>query len=122
MKPNWIRKIIGGISVTSALFVFQACYGTPQDLGLDVFVRGVVKSKPDGTPINGIKVSDVNQQQYDYTNENGEFLFYLSKADSILLRFADIDSTRNNSYLSKDTLLTGIEGEIYLEIELESAE
>lgn len=25
-----IRKIFGGISLTAAMFVFQACYGTPE--------------------------------------------------------------------------------------------
>ncbi|MBR1570175.1 MAG: hypothetical protein IJ651_10035 [Bacteroidales bacterium] len=26
---KWIRNILKGISLTAALFVFQACYGTP---------------------------------------------------------------------------------------------
>lgn len=28
---NWVRILLGGFSMTSALFVFQACYGSPQD-------------------------------------------------------------------------------------------
>lgn len=31
MKKGWIRKLICGLSFGSALFIFQACYGTPQD-------------------------------------------------------------------------------------------
>ena len=27
---KWVRKILKGISLTAALFVFQACYGSPQ--------------------------------------------------------------------------------------------
>lgn len=27
---KWFRNILKGISLTGALFVFQACYGTPQ--------------------------------------------------------------------------------------------
>ncbi len=27
---KWIRRILKGLSLTAALFVFQACYGTPQ--------------------------------------------------------------------------------------------
>ena len=32
-----IRKLLKGLSLTSALFVFQACYGTPQtgNIGID---------------------------------------------------------------------------------------
>ena len=26
---KWIRNILKGLSLTTALFVFQACYGTP---------------------------------------------------------------------------------------------
>ena len=26
---KWIRRILKGVSLTTALFVFQACYGTP---------------------------------------------------------------------------------------------
>ena len=27
---KWFRNILKGLSLTGALFVFQACYGTPQ--------------------------------------------------------------------------------------------
>lgn len=29
---KWIRRILKGLSLTAALFVFQACYGTPQSV------------------------------------------------------------------------------------------
>jgi hypothetical protein len=38
IKQNWRRKLLGGLSLTSALFIFQACYGTPHDMGLDIFI------------------------------------------------------------------------------------
>ena len=44
-RKSWIRQLITGVSFTSALFVFQACYGTPQDFGVDILVEGKVKSK-----------------------------------------------------------------------------
>ncbi|MBQ6096149.1 MAG: hypothetical protein IJK99_00235 [Bacteroidales bacterium] len=53
-----IRKIFGGISLTAAMFVFQACYGTPEweddCYGFDVNVR--VLSADDNSPIPGIRV------------------------------------------------------------------
>lgn len=27
---KWIHNLLKGLSLTSALFIFQACYGTPQ--------------------------------------------------------------------------------------------
>jgi hypothetical protein len=55
MKRDWKRKIIGGLCLTSIAFVFQACYGTPQDFGEDLLIEGQVKSKTTGLPIKGIK-------------------------------------------------------------------
>ena len=53
MKRDWKRKIIGGLCLTSVAFVFQACYGTPQDFGNDLLIEGQVTSKISGLPIKG---------------------------------------------------------------------
>ena len=45
MKRDWKRKIIGGLFLTSVAFVFQACYGTPQDFGNDLLIEGVRHNK-----------------------------------------------------------------------------
>jgi len=47
MKGKLLKKIVGGLSFTTAPFVFQACYGTPQDSGPDAYKEGIVKSKSD---------------------------------------------------------------------------
>lgn len=110
MKRNWVRKIVGGLSFTSALFVFQACYGTPQDFGYDLFIQGQVKSASTGLPVPGIKVSIDEGYQYQYTDETGNFSFYSGESDSLVLRFEDVDSVQQGNFLSKDTLLTGLRG------------
>src|SRR5690554_6966910 len=92
MKRNVIRQIVGGLSLTSAMFVFQACYGTPQDFGLDLLIEGQVKSKTSGLPIKGIKVSVADNMQYTWTNEEGEFSFYTEMLEEL-----DRKSTRLNS-------------------------
>ena len=83
MKKNWIRGLIGGLSFTSALFVFQACYGTPQDYGSDLLLEGQVKSKKTGLPIEGIKVAVSQTSQYEVTNKDDpkaiEFLHFFLK-------------------------------------------
>lgn len=116
MKRNWIRDIIGGISFTSALFVFQACYGTPQDFGMDLLVKGQVKSKTTGLPIKGIKVSALENLQYDTTDENGKFSFYTEKLEKITIRFEDIDAGQNGSFATKDSLLINNSEIVYLDI------
>ena len=119
MKRNWKRRLIGGLSLTTAFFIFQCCYGTPQDLGLDVFIEGQVKSKETGTPVKGIKVSVADKMQYEYTNTEGKFSLYTEIADSYKIKFEDIDSDQNGSFFDRDTLLVNINNNIYLNIELE---
>lgn len=119
MKKNWVRKIAGGLSFTSAMFVFQACYGTPQDFGLDLLIEGQVKSKTSGLPIKGIKVSVADNMQYEITDEEGNFLFYTEMLEGLTLRFQDIDSLENGLYINKDTVLTELRDKVYLDIVME---
>jgi hypothetical protein len=122
MKSNLIRKLIGGLSFTTALFVFQACYGTPQDFGLDVNIEGLVKSKKTGEPIKGIKVSIADNPQYQYTNEDGSFSLYTETAETCKIKFEDIDSNQNGAFIDKDTILKNIVDRIHLNILLEEKE
>lgn len=119
MKKKWIRKLIGGLSFTSALFIFQACYGTPQDFGLDLLVEGQVKSKTSGLPIKGIKVSVADNMQYEMTDENGRFSFYTAMLDGLKIQFEDIDLEQNGLYIDKDTVLNNESDRVFLDILLE---
>jgi putative lipoprotein (rSAM/lipoprotein system) len=114
-----MRGIIGGLSFTSALFIFQACYGTPQDLGSDLMVHGKVTSSVSGAPIEGIKVSVASNSQYAHTDEEGLFSFYTVAADNLNIRFEDIDAEENGSYADRDTMLTEAWEEVYLDIKME---
>ena len=119
MTHNWKRNLIGGLSFTSMLFIFQACYGTPQDVGYDVLVEGKVLSKTSGLPIKGIKVSPVNGTQYEYTDEAGKFSFYTLYENVIELRCEDVDSTANGEFLTRDTTLKNINDSVYVTISLD---
>ncbi len=116
MKRKLVRKIIGGLSFTSALFIFQACYGTPRDFGLDLLIEGQVKSESSGMPIQGIKVTVANLGQYDITNEIGAFSFYTEKYDQVLLQFQDIDADQNGLFFDKDTMISPSSESIHLDI------
>lgn len=120
MKKSWIRNMVGGLSFTTALFVFQACYGTPQDFGMDLFVEGKVVSKTTGDPIKGIKVSS-DQFQHVVTNDKGEFSFYTIKSDQLQISFEDIDGAENGSFMKKDSVVSTVKDKIFLNIKLESS-
>jgi len=126
MKKDWKRKIIGGLCLTSIAFVFQACYGTPQDFGNDLQIEGRVKSKKTGLPIKGIKVSVGDKMQYTHTDENGQFSFYTARMNNTQIYIEDIDSAENSLFTNKDTLIilrdsifTTKLPKVYLNIELE---
>jgi len=119
MKRNMIRKVLGGLSFTSALFMFQACYGTPQDVGIDILIEGQVKSAATGDPIKGIKISIADGSQYQFSDVDGMFSLYTDPFENKMMHFEDIDSIENGSFLSKDTVLTNINDYVYMNIELE---
>jgi hypothetical protein len=119
MKRNWIRTIIGGLSFTSALFIFQACYGTPQDLGHDLLLEGQVKSKTSELPIKGIKVSVSDNQQFQLTDETGGFSFYTGMQENLKIQFEDVDLTQNGLYANKDTVINPVSPKVFLDIKLE---
>lgn len=120
MKRNWTRKLIGGLSFTSAMFVFQACYGTPQDFGLDVLIEGQVKSRATGLPIKGIKVSVEENMQYDFTNDEGKFSFYTEPVNNLKIKFEDVDFDQNGAFVNKDTIPAITNKKVYLNIALDS--
>lgn len=105
-KRKILRRIYGALSFTTALFVFQACYGTPQDFGYDVFIQGVVKSRTTNQPISGIKVSVTSEPQYEITDATGLYKIYVPHYNNYTVRFEDIDSNINGSFLAKDTVFT----------------
>ncbi len=82
-------------------------------------VVGSSRRTTSGLPINGIKVSVANNMQYEMTDEEGKFMFYTEKLEGLTLQFQDIDSTQNGHYIDKDTVLTDMSENVYLDIALE---
>jgi hypothetical protein len=118
MKRNLLRKLLGGLSLTTAAFIFQACYGPMQDFGLDVFISGTVRSAKTGVPVKGIRISVVNNPQYTLSAEDGSYSFYTETAAECKLQFADIDAELNGKFEARDTTLINPTGEIHLDIML----
>ncbi len=119
-KRKLLRRVYGALSLTTALFVFQACYGTNKDFGADVRIEGFVKAKTTNLPIAGIKVSIDKQPQYEYTDNTGKFSIYASQSVEYKLRFEDIDFTSNGSFAAKDTVIKVVDHAAFLYISLDA--
>ncbi|MDR2814712.1 MAG: carboxypeptidase-like regulatory domain-containing protein [Prevotellaceae bacterium] len=115
-----LRNIFKGMSATSLAFTFQACYGTPQDLGEDVLITGVVSSRQTDEPIPNIKVSVENQPQYEFTDDNGRFSVYALRDSACKVRFEDVDSAQNGTFLPKDTIVEALSERIALNVSLDA--
>lgn len=118
-KRKILRTIFGALSLSTVAFVFQACYGTPEDFGMDVCITGCVKSKDTNLPIKGIRVSIENQPQYEVTNEEGMFTIYSAKDSVYKLAFEDVDLEQNGSFIPKETVLKLSDNSTYLEVKLD---
>jgi len=114
-----LRKVYGALSLSSALFVFQACYGTPPDMGMDVYIQGFVKSKTTNQPITGIKVSIENYPQYEVTDSEGKFKIYTSRDSVYKIKFEDVDFSQNGAFLPKDTIVKIIDESTFLNVSLD---
>jgi putative lipoprotein (rSAM/lipoprotein system) len=120
MRTHWFRKVLQGLSFTSVLFIFQACYGTPQDMRRDFLIEGQVMSKATSLPIQGIKVSILNAEQYQFTGTDGKFLFYTLTLPTYQINFDDADGSQNGSFQTKDTIISNINAQVSLNILLET--
>ncbi len=119
-KRKILRNIYGALSLSTALFVFQACYGTPHDMVRDVLIHGSVTSKTDNQPIPGIKVSIESQYSTVLTDNSGKFELYTIHASEYNLRFQDIDSITNGNFKDKDTVLNISNASNFLNIILDA--
>lgn len=121
-KPNnrrmFFRKAAGILSFSTALFIFQACYGTPQDFENDYYIEGTVKSAGSGAAIQGIKVSIDGYPQEAISDAQGKFSFYAPYMEEMFLKFEDIDSVQQGLYLNHDTVITNMYNNMKLDIAL----
>ena len=116
MGRNLLRKLLGGVSLTTAAFIFQACYGPMQDFGMDVYISGTVRSAKTNVPVKGIRVSVSQNPQYIFTGDDGTFSLYTEPAAECILHFEDTDAGMNGIFERKDTTLFYPTGQVHLDI------
>lgn len=109
---GFFRNFLKGASLTTALFIFQACYGTPEWLH-DVDVSFRVVSAEDGKPLDDVgiysrvyKSSNLDWILCGYTNESGvaNVMAGVIDGQSPEFRFEAGDST----YAVKDTVIADL--------------
>jgi len=110
-----LRKLFKGISLTAAMFVFQACYGTYEGWSESNMTFYVVSAE-DGQPMPNVKIRSqlhTGDTAYDwhllgYTNDEGIATVWVApNYDGIsytLFRFIADDP----AYAVKDTAINGI--------------
>ena len=129
-----ISNVLKGFSLTTAMFIFQACYGVPAAFP-NALVEGRVVSNKDNRGIEGIKVSfgyyyqrDTSYSRYSdsctVTDNHGYFSFNTSlegRGRSETVFFDDIDSTENGLYENKRVEIEGAD-EVYINVTLNEIE
>ena len=120
---KWLSNILKGASLTTALFIFQACYGTPPGFEDDFTpVSFKVVSAEDKSPIKDVEVSmQYGSQEMDrwqslgFTGQSGDFGVELRffEQEEIAFRFQDA----SDIYESKDTTFKQLSPEL-IEIQL----
>ena len=124
---KWLHNLLKGLSLTTALFIFQACYGTPE--GLDFYSMSFkVVAADTGDPMEGVKVS-ARVRGYNgptlsggfLTGPDGEATVHFSRFDDEVLPPAFHFEPADDTYCVKDTVITDISPRL-IEIALVKAE
>ena len=98
-------------------------YGMPPNWGS---VNGQVKDAADSSKkIPGIRISlsvDGVLEDRTFTDDNGDYSLYSDELAGKVLKldFEDIDGEKNGSYKSASKTVTGIDGENFVNMDLES--
>jgi hypothetical protein len=104
-KRKLFRTIFGVFSLSGIMFAFQACYGSPQDFGMDVMIRGKVTSAVNKTSVSGIKVLVNPSGQYTLSALDGTYSIYCERLPEYKLTFSDMDGAKNGQYQVCDTIV-----------------
>lgn len=112
---KWIHHLLKGISLSGALFAFQACYGTPrpalyEELG-EAPMSFILLSHSTGEPLKGIHIvggfSTWEYRELGVSGTDGKCrvsIPYIQSQGSSRLSFEDPDG----KYIVKDTTLTDL--------------
>lgn len=111
-KQQLIRFLFGSFSATALMFVFQACYGMPQNPvppDEDVVIMGTITDMATGQPVEGLSVIIPELGIDATTDSTGVFCSNVNGAEhpnQVQLLVNDVDGTENDRYETLDTNFT----------------
>lgn len=121
MVMKWLHNILKGASLTTALFIFQACYGTPEWLH-DDDVQLQVVSAEDGSPIDDVEIytrmtvsEDMDWDLCGYTDEEGVLSTTVYFNENYAPQFRVSDPS--GRYAVKDTVVADLSDTILIMLE-----
>lgn len=105
VRRKFLKRVFSFFGITSALFIFQACYGAPQDLDAPNEISGTVFNDGTNQRVAGIRVINTTEQDTCITDSSGSFSISCVDPNSVL-RFEDADGTQNGLFDPLDSNLT----------------
>ncbi len=104
-RRKLFRAIFGIFSLSGIMFAFQACYGTPQDFGQSVQIKGKVTSGSTKATLAGIRIDVDQTDQYAVTGSDGTFSMWCEQMREYHITFSDPETPRDNRHATRDTLI-----------------
>jgi hypothetical protein len=111
-KQQLIRFLFGSFSATALMFVFQACYGMPQNRmspDEDIIIMATITDMETGQPVEGLAVNFPDLELEATTDSAGVFCVSVDGAEhpnQVQLLVNDVDGTENGRYETLDTNFT----------------
>ncbi len=102
LKRSFLKGFLTIFSLSATAFIFQACYGTPNDFLDDACFEGFVSTSDTNEPIPGIQVEIKGLDRVDTTNADGSYVLFAPLDSAYTLVFKDIDSSANGKFLQKE--------------------
>lgn len=115
-----LHNILKGMSLTTALFIFQSCYGMPQGAYRDMFDVTVHVTDAAGAPVDGVNLLAKNPMLTNWTpicisdsEGNADVLIPYDPSDAFVdLRF------ESDKFAVKDTTITDMTSGRVVEVKL----
>lgn len=117
---KWIHNLLKGAALTSVLFIFQACYGTPEWLH-DADVTFKVVSAEDDKPIKDVEIftrvhanENLDWNLCGYTDEEGTLGATVGYDDESKTQFRFQD--KDGAFEIKDTVVVDLSNTIVVKL------
>lgn len=115
-KSKFLKRVLKATGLCTACFIFEACYGSPEGefepiINEQIGFTGWVKDDSTKIGIENISVKIENlssgQSMRSFTDQNGNYNVSIPalKNDEVAIYYLDVDSTDNNLYEDKDTIV-----------------